>query len=266
MSSPFRISGNSFARHGIEHLSASSLNLWAAQPALWIMERLLGRRSSPGVIAARGKAVEHGVHLGISNPRVSIEECVAAAEREFVRETALSTDPRRGEEYKKLAGWVRGAITELRQYGTPDGYQERVEIALDGVAVPLIGYIDWRFSEHGLIVDLKTTERFPSAISNAHGRQGAIYASAHGNFGMRFAYAKPTPGKTDPRQVTVYEMSGDDVRRHLSALRAIAISLCRFLSISHDAHELAALIVPDFDSFWWSEPATRACGREVFGF
>ncbi len=257
---------NSFAQHGIEHLSASSLNLWAAQPALWIMERLLGRRTPPGITAARGKAVEHGVHLGLSNSRLSIEECIEGAERDFIRQTALSTDPRREDERKRLAGWVRGALAELRQYGPPDGYQEKIEIRLDDVAVPLIGYIDWRFSDHGLIVDLKTTERFPSQIGDAHGRQGAVYASAHGNFGMRFAYAKPAPGKSDPRQVTVYEMSGDDIRRHLSALRAIALSLGHFLAISTDARELAGLIVPDFDSFWWSDPSARAAGRDVFGF
>jgi PD-(D/E)XK nuclease superfamily len=257
---------NSFAQHGIEHLSASSLNLWAAQPALWIMERLLGRRTPAGITAARGKAVEHGVHLGLSNPQLSIEECIESAEREFMQQTALSADPRREEERKKLADWVRGAIIELRQYGTPDGYQEKIEIELDDIAVPLVGYIDWRFSSHGLIIDLKTTERFPSQIGNAHCRQGAVYASAHGNFGMRFAYAKPAPGKTDKRQVTVYEMSGDDIRYHLTALRAIALSLDRFLAVSKDARELADLIVPDFDSFWWSEPAARAAGREVFGF
>ena len=41
---------SSFERHRIEHLSASSLNLWAAEPALWVMERLLGRspRGPPG--------------------------------------------------------------------------------------------------------------------------------------------------------------------------------------------------------------------------
>lgn len=257
---------SSFERHGIDHLSASALNLWAAQPALWIMERLLGRRAPPSIIAARGKAVEHGVHLGLSNPRLTAEECIEAAEREFARETALSGDPRREDERKKIAGWVRGALAELRQYGVPDAYQEKVEVRLDDVPVPVVGYIDWRFSAHGLIVDLKTTERFPAAIGDAHGRQGAVYATAHGNFGMRFAYAKPAPGKSDPRQVTVYEMSGDDVRRHLAALRIIALSLGRFLAVSNDPHELAGLIVPDFDAFWWSDPAARAAGREVFGF
>jgi len=260
------MSADAFAVHNIGHLSASSLNLWAAQPALWIMERLLGRRTPSGISAARGKAVEHGVNLGLSNPSLAIEQCIEGAEREFTRQTMLSADPRREEECKKLAGWVRGALAELRKYGVPDGYQEKIEIRLDDVAVPLIGYIDWRFSNHGLIVDLKTTERFPSQIGDAHGRQGAVYASAHGNYGMRFAYAKPAPGKTDKRQVTVYEMSGDDIRRHLSALRAIALSLGRFLAVSNDARELAGLIVPDFDSFWWSDPSARAAGREVFGF
>jgi hypothetical protein len=59
---------NPFERHGIGHLSASSLNLWAAEPALWIMERLLGRRSPSGIPAARGKAVEAGVNIGLHDP------------------------------------------------------------------------------------------------------------------------------------------------------------------------------------------------------
>ena len=130
----------------------------------------------------------------------------------------------------------------------------------------MIGFVDWRFSAHGLIVDLKTTERLPSAIGASHGRQGAVYATAHGNFGMRFAYAKPGPAKGDGRQVQVLEMSGDDVRAHLAALRLIALSLGRFLALSHDARELAGLIVPDFDSFYWSDPSVRAAGRDVFGF
>lgn len=259
---------NAFERHGIGHLSASSLNLWAAEPALWIMERLLGRRVAPGLPAARGKAVEAGVNAGLFDPGLAVEACVAEAERIFDRETALNPDPRRDEERRKLAGYVGGALAELRQYGPPDadGYQGKVEIRLDDIPVPVIGFVDWRFSGHGLIVDLKTTERLPSAIGAGHGRQGAVYAAAHGNFGMRFAYAKPSAGKGDGRQVQVLQMSGDEVRAHLTALRLIALALGRFLALSHDARELSGLIVPDFDSFFWSDPAVRAAGRDVFGF
>jgi hypothetical protein len=259
---------NPFEQHGIAHLSASSLNLWAAEPALWIMERLLGRRSPSGIPAARGKAVEAGVNIGLHDPALAVDACIAEAESAFDRETALNPDPRRDDERRKLPGYVRGALTELRQYGQPDadGSQAKIEIRIEDVPVPVIGFVDWRFSAHGLIVDLKTTERLPSAIGASHSRQGAVYASAHGNFGMRFAYAKPAPGKSDGRQVQVLEMSGDDVRSSLAALRLIALSLGRFLALSHDARELSGLIVPDFDSFYWSDPSVRAAGRDVFGF
>lgn len=77
------VAANVFERHGIGHLSASSLNLWAAEPALWIMERLLGRKAPSGVPAARGRAVEAGVHLGLANPALPVEDCIAEAERTF---------------------------------------------------------------------------------------------------------------------------------------------------------------------------------------
>ena len=93
---------NPFERHGIGHLSASSLNLWAAEPALWIMERLLGRRSPSGIPAARGKAVEAGVNIGLHDPTLPLEACIAEAESAFDRETALNPDPRRDDERKKL--------------------------------------------------------------------------------------------------------------------------------------------------------------------
>jgi len=138
---------NPFERHGIDHLSASSLNLWAAEPALWIMERLLRRRSPSGIPAARGKAVEAGVNIGLLDPALTVEACIAEAESAFDRETKLNPDPRRDDERKKLAGYVRGALAELRQYGPPDadGYQGKVEIRLDDVPVPVIGFVDWRF-------------------------------------------------------------------------------------------------------------------------
>jgi hypothetical protein len=255
----------SFERHGIDHLSASSLNLWAAEPALWAMERLLGRRSPTSAVAARGKAVEHGIHVGLVESNREVAACIAAAEAAFDREMALTPDGRRDAERGNLAGYVQHGLAELRQYGSPTAYQHRVEIALDDVPVPLVGYPDWRFDQHGLLVDLKTAERLPSGIGNAHARQGAVYARAHGNYGMRMAYVKPSAGR-DGRAVAVYEMSADEVRTHLAALRQIALRLERFLAVSSDPAELAGLLVPDYDAFWWNHPITRAYGTAVFGF
>jgi hypothetical protein len=257
---------NSFTRYGIDHLSASSLNLWATEPAVWAMERLLGHRSPPSALMARGRAVEHGVHAGLLDPAQSIDACAALAVKAFDRDMTLVPDDRRDSEREAIPGYVACGLAELRQYGIPTAYQDRVELRLDDVPVPIIGFIDWRFDDHGLIVDLKTSERLPSAISLSHARQGAIYARAHGNYGMRFAYVKPAAGKKDGRAVVVYELERIDIERQLVALRQIALRLGRFLALSSDPAELCGLIVPDYERFHWTNPITRARGAEIYGF
>ena len=184
----------------------------------------------------------------------------------YDREMTLNPDERRDSERQLIPGYVEHGLAELRQYGAPSAYQDRCELRLDDVPVPVIGFIDWRFDDHGLIVDLKTSERLPSAISLSHARQGAIYARAHGNYGMRFAYVKPTAGKKDGRAVVVYELERPEIDRQIVALREIALRLERFLSLSSDARELCGLIVPDYERFHWTNPVTRARGAEVFGF
>ena len=178
----------------------------------------------------------------------------------------LIPDERRDSERAAIPGYVACGLAELRQYGIPSAYQDRVELRLDDVPVPVIGFIDWRFDDHGLIVDLKTSERLPSAISLAHARQGAIYARAHGNYGMRFAYVKPSAGKKDGRAVVVYELDRAEIDRQLVALREIALRLERFLALSADPCELCGLIVPDYERFHWTNPITRARGAEIYGF
>jgi hypothetical protein len=257
---------NGFSRYGIEHLSASSLNLWASEPAVWLMERLLRHRSPPSALMARGKAVEDGVHAGLIDTALAVDACVQRALATYDHEMALNPDERRDSERLLIPGYVEHGLAELRQYGVPSAYQDRCELRLDDVPVPLIGFIDWRFDEHGLIVDLKTSERLPSAISLSHARQGAIYARAHGNYGMRFAYVKPTAGKKDGRAVVVYELERTEIDRQIAALREIALRLERFLALSTDARELCGLIVPDYERFHWTNPLTRARGAEVFGF
>ena len=126
---------NGFSRHGIEHLSASSLNLWAAEPAVWAMERLLGLRSPVSALMARGKAVEHGVHAGLIDASLPIETCTERALAAYDREMALVPDDRRDGERVLIPGYVEHGLSELRQYGIPSAYQDRVELRLEDVPV-----------------------------------------------------------------------------------------------------------------------------------
>lgn len=256
---------NAFERHHIEHLSASSVNRWAQAPALWVLEKLLGYKSGVGIAADRGTATETGVAMGLRNSATPLHVCVKAAEDQFDRLTALKPGDR-DKERSALHGFVATAIGELQQYGVPDfpitppgatyQPQHKVELKLDGVPVPIIGYLDFVYPQHSMIVDLKTTHRVPSAISTSHALQGSVYAQAKG-YEVRFAYVSP-------KKIQVYRL--EDVDIHLQTIANIAQRLERFLNISADAKELASLVTPNYDDFYWSDPATRAKGKEVFGF
>src|SRR5262245_7421068 len=52
-----------FEKHGLSHLSPSSLRLWRAEPAAWISRYLLRVRDDIGPAAWRGTAVEAGVDM-----------------------------------------------------------------------------------------------------------------------------------------------------------------------------------------------------------
>jgi hypothetical protein len=242
-------------QHGIRHLSASSLNLFAAEPALWVMEKLLGKRGKVGCAAHRGTAAELGIVHGLMNPQADIAECQAVAVAEYERLTALSGDPRRVKEGEAVPGIVATALPELRLYGVPDEIQKPIEVWLPEVPVKLIGFLDVGWSRHGITLDIKTQLRLSSDISTGHGRQVGLYV--HGtNREARIAYCTP-------QKIGVYRCA--DPAAQVETLRQIAIRLNRFLSLSADKETLAGVVVPDVDSFYYSEPNTRAMAREVFG-
>lgn len=247
---------NAFERHGIKHLSASSLNSFAAEPALWCMERLLKKWGATGSVAFRGQAIEDGVTHGLKNPGAPIEECQKIALASFDKRAALSADPRRMKHREAVSPTVERALGELRQYGIPDRIQDSVLINIPGIPVPIKGIIDYGWTEHGIILDLKTSDRLPSAISAAHARQGCIYVFGT-NQQMRFSYVTPA-------KIGVYAL--EEPNKHIEALRQIANRLERFLSISDDPEFLTGLLAPNYDDFRWNDPRQRAVGREVFGF
>jgi hypothetical protein len=54
---------------------------------------------------------------------------------------------------------------------------------------PIVGYLDYRWDQHGILVDLKTTEKLPSSIKIPHARQVALYATMTGdNVDARLTY------------------------------------------------------------------------------
>ena len=78
-------------------------------------------------------------------------------------------------------------------YEDLEDYQERVEVQLDDMPIPIMGYIDFRFKNK--IVDLKTTTRMPSQPTEAQKRQMAFYSMAYPNDSVDLFFATPKEHK-----------------------------------------------------------------------
>ncbi len=248
---------NSWERHGIDHTSPSSCNLFVAAPALWCMERLLGKRGPGNANMYAGVAGEDGIVHGLLNPQARDEDCIAVGMATWRKKMALSGDPRREKFDEIVPLFIARGLEELRPYGVPTAVQKKVSHRVEGLHVPIIGILDVLWEQHGVLTDIKTTMKMPSEIKPGHARQVALYkATISDNLDARLTYI------TDKKTAT-YAL--ENHRDHLKALEKIALTQQRFLAISNDPHELCGLVFPDYESFYWNESVSRSHGLAVWG-
>jgi len=247
---------NPFETHGIAHLSPSSCNKFAAAPALFVMEKVLHNDNLVGPGAHRGSAAEAGINAGLMDPTLPLHACVAEAHKVFREKQGLALSEKAQDEFDALAGYVATGLAELRPYGVPTATQGYVSVDVPGLAVPLVGYFDWEWAQHGILTDLKTTKQCPSKISVPHARQVSVYKRARNTSDPRVSYVTPKKSAT-------YRLESPD--EHFKALVKIALTIQRFLALSADGAELAALVCPDVDTFYYNDPLTRAKAFEIWG-
>lgn len=244
-------------QHGLRNYSATGCGLFQADAALFLMEKVMGIRGQVGCAAYRGTASEHGVTLGLMNPAATLEECQAAAVKEFDLLSALSTDTNREKERDAVPGIVAQGLAELRPYGPPSHVQRRIEWQHPELPLPFVGYIDFMWEDHGIIVDMKSQLALSSKISNSHARQVALYAGSQGdNYDGRVTYCTP-------KKAATYRV--ENMRQHVEALVRIAKAIEAFLSVAPTAEELARIVVPNVDSFYYADPHMRQKAFEIFG-
>lgn len=239
----------------LAHYSPSSLNLFCAAPAMFVLEKVLGHRQPVGSPAHRGTAVEAGVTAGLMEPNKPLPECIAVAETKYDQVTALSSDARRADYRETIGGMVTSALEELRPYGVPSHTQGKVEWYPEGLSVPILGYYDFHWADHNITTDLKTTEKLPSAVKIAHARQVSLYVTSNN--------ADPRASYITPKKRATYRV--DNINEHRAALHQIALRVEKFLSLSDDPQFFTDIIAPDYESFYWGGPA-RQIGFEKWGF
>lgn len=240
------------ARH-----SPSSLNLFCASPALFVLERLMGKRQGVGAAAHRGTAVEEGIVAGLMDLDRDVEDCVEVATVKYRTLIALCGDPKVETIGRDVPAMVRLGLEELRPYGRPTSTQGFVSWHPEGLQSPIVGYYDFAWEEAGVVVDLKTTGKMPSEVKLAHARQVSLYAAAiSDNVDPRLTYITPAKRCT-------YRL--ENVRAHRDALYRIAQTVERFLALSDDPEFFRGIVAPDLESFYWGSPEARQAAFQTFG-
>lgn len=241
---------NPFERHAITHLSPSSLNLYAANPSLWVGRYLLAWQDEFGPAASRGTAIEAGLDLWLFD-RSKAQEAETVALANFMDRTQGVADDEHEAERANIVPMLRQAIAALGDVSTPIGRQMKIEHYANGIEVPIIGYIDYLFEDFGL--DLKTTKACPSAIKADHGRQVAVYAECKKRpFKVLYVTAKKS---------ALYELGGNEQAIALRDLERQARAVRHLLKHSFDAMEAAKFFAPDFSDFRWSDKLSEAANQ-----
>jgi len=243
-------SNNSFANHGIEHLSISKINLWITDPAKFVATYLCKIPSSVGVGAFRGTSVEFALSKYLEDNNISdalVDEYMFSTfDKECIENNINTQSEVALKEKKTLNNYFNQAKQLYKDTGQAEFYQHKLLLNIDeDLPIPFLGYIDFVFKDDDIgIRDLKTTARMPSKMSEAHSRQLALYSLAFPNKSLWCDYVTP-------KQTISYMFTDQD--KKLKEIIKISLGLMKFLSISDDPYELASMFYPDLDSWMWNE-------------
>jgi hypothetical protein len=252
---------NGFEKHGLKHTSPSQLNMWADAPCAWVSQYLFGNKSTFGVAPQIGVLVEKVVVDVLMGE--DLEFILDKAKSKFLHDNALNISERDLARVEDIEPMAVNALQELEQYGLPEfegnkltGWKQK-EIALvckgQDWELPVKGFIDLHYPQHGLVVDLKTTLRMPSKMSDSHKRQSAIYRQAMGNCAVKFLYVTP-------KKATWHEVA--DQAETLAEFKTILTRQEAFLRLG-DKETLRSIVPVNKESFYWlGQEATR---KELYG-
>ena len=241
---------NAFEKHGINHLSASSLNEWMNDPLIWSIKYLGKHRDEYAPAAWRGNAVEDGLTAVLHG-----KDGAGVAANTF-ENNAMGDLSDEVEAERKL---VAPMLAQAAKWTPPSklmGAQVKVEHWFDGVPVPAVGYIDYVF-DCGTIVDLKTTKACPSAPRANHTRQVALYRAARNNAPASLLYV--THAKH-----ACYPVGDNQAAEGLAELRCAALTLERFLSVVDGAQDAMHMLPLNTDDFRVSA-SLKAAHQQLMG-
>lgn len=243
---------NPFQKHGIRHLSPSSLLTYQANPAMWVGKYMFGWRDEAGPKAWGGLAVETGLHSRMHGAPDFLERAHHAFDEKAQGEVAPEIDEARA----NIGPMIEQASCiykdELHSKTLPL-YQVKCECWFDGIEVPVIGYIDFQWGD--CIDDLKTTLACPSKPRDDHLAQLGMYLRSRNADRGRLVYVTP-------KRAAVYPVTMDETEDAYRSLIRSAKAIRHMLGMVRDKRDAVRIFAPDFSDFRWND-ATKKMALEA---
>ncbi len=232
---------NAFEKHGIKHLSPSSLALYRNEPAFWCGKYLLGWKDEGGPKMWVGNAVEAGLHAFLHGHET--DECRKIAMDNFELKAQGVADEEHDAAREEIPLMLAQAVTILaKDKDSKPLYQVAVKQWIDGIDVPVIGYIDFIFPDG--ILDLKTTRALPSKPKADHASQVAFYCKAKPVDSGSLLYVTTKKG-------ALYNLSPADIEHGYQSMVTAARAVKTLLTNSPTKRDAMQTFAPDFESFYW---------------
>jgi len=161
-------------------LSASSLNMFMKDPALWVLKHFYGAKSGENIYASRGKLIEAAITA--KTP----EEEAKAWEEYHTSVFQFEDDDLSKSIEDNLPWWISEGKSALKYLEFDHGdYVAQTEVKGEIEGLPFIGYIDLRFKNFD--VDIKTSNKLPSIVSRG-ARKGRLPADKRDNVRQQLVY------------------------------------------------------------------------------
>ena len=236
-------SNNPFDQFDIEHLSASSINLFIQDIPLFIVRYLAKHKSPTNPAMLRGTVIDHAI---------GEKHSVKTAQKEFMslmnyhKKEGVTFDEVKAEtEYKNIEKYLEVGLPFYEELGEPVSYQKKVELEFDDLPIPVIGYVDLEYED--CIRDIKTTARKPSELLPPVQRQIAIYATALEKNRAYADYLYVTKTKAE-----VITLEVDDIDMRLNEVYRVALAMMNLLQ-NNNISDLVNMTYPNMTTFMWSE-------------
>lgn len=235
----------SFERHNIKHLSPSSLSLWTANPALWCGKYLLGWRDEGGPAMFRGTAVEAGLSAFLHGE--------GNADFVALQNFEANAQGQADDDWQQARAEIQPMLTQamnalMAQKGTRPLMQKKVTHWVDGLPVPVIGYLDYQWPEIE-VLDLKTTNRIPSTPRPDHAAQVGLYCRCERTAG-RLLYVSKSKSAS-------YTLSEEEASAAFEPMIRAAKSLGYFLEHCRDGTDALRMLPINTDDFRWSDTTLK---------